>query len=101
MTPHPHPTLTVRVHVYPQGGRWYAASTDFVLMAVGSTEDEAFERFIDASMGYFRTAVEEGWLDALNRRPALARRLEIRLRFWLARFTRQHPVDRQQQLRLA
>lgn len=87
----PEYNVTIRAYVYPQGDRWYAASTDFVLMAEGADDAEAIERFVEAAVAYFRTALDHGWLDALNRRPPLVRRIEIRGRYKVARLLRRHP----------
>jgi hypothetical protein len=86
-------TINIRFHVYPQGGRWYAASTDYVLMAEGATEVEAAERFVASTMAYVETALHRGWIDALNRRPNIFRRLEIRRRVFQARLLRRHPRE--------
>lgn len=85
-------TINIRIHVYPQGGRWYAASTEYVLMAEGATEDEAIGRFVESAMAYLATALSHGWIDAINRRPSFMRRFEIRRRVFVARLRRKHPM---------
>ena len=85
------PTITIRAYLYPKDGRWYAAATEMVLLAEGETEEEAIKSFLESSYAYIATALEHGWLDALTRRPRLARRVEIRARArvgsWLHRHT--------------
>jgi hypothetical protein len=85
-------TITIPIQVYPQGGRWYAVSTEYVVMAEGRSEEEALKEFIAAASGYVASALAHGWMDALNRRPPLPRRLEIRARVKLARLLGQHPT---------
>lgn len=98
---HIQPTINLRVHVYPQGGRWYAASTDLPLMAEGADEQEAEQRFYDMAIAYLGSALEHGWIEAINRRPSFLRRVEIRRRVAIARLRRRHPVSRNQHLELA
>lgn len=83
--PAEHFSINIRIYVYHQGDRWYAASTEYVLMSEGPTEHDAVMAFVDAAVGYLSVALERGWIDALNRRPGLMRRLEIRRRYHVAR----------------
>jgi hypothetical protein len=86
-------TITIRIYVYPQGGRWYAASTDYVLMAEGATEAEAVQQFVGSAQAYVASALAHGWIDALNSRPPFLRRFEIRRRVMVARLLRRHPLS--------
>jgi hypothetical protein len=88
-TGHTH-TIMVRIYVYPQGGRWYAATTELPLMGDGASEEEAVMSLLDSARAYLGTALANGWLDALTRRPALTRRLEIRARWRIASLLHPH-----------
>lgn len=96
--PSPVFTITVPFYVYPQGDRWYAASTEYLVMAQGDTADAALHAFVGAAEAYIATALARGWMDALNRRPPLWRRWEIRLRYVLARALRRGPSTTSQPL---
>ena len=78
-------TITIRVYTYPQGDRWYAASTDLPLMTEADDEAQALARFETQAIAYVRTTLERGWLNPLTWRPPLLRRSEIRLRVWFAK----------------
>jgi hypothetical protein len=92
MTINPRQTFNVSIYAYPQSGTWFAVSPSLVVVAEGSSDSEAEERFVGLATAYLETALERGWLDAVNRRPAFLRRLEIYIRFEIARLRRQHPT---------
>ena len=93
-------SINIRIYVYPQGDRWYAASTDYVLMAEGATPVEAVERFVGSTMAYLTSALAHGWIDALNRRPPFLRRMEIRRRVFVARMLGRKPFQERRHLRV-
>ena len=93
-------TMSIRIHAYPQGGRWIAASLVLPVIAEAATREEAEQRLIAATLAYIRTALEHGWLDALIARPSFLRRLEIRRRVVIAKVLGRHPKIRTQVLRL-
>jgi hypothetical protein len=96
-----HYTLNIQVHVYPQHGRWYAATTQMPLMAEGADPQEAEERLLAQAVAYVRTALDHGWIDPLMRRPSLLRRVEIRRRVFISKLLRRHPEVHSRHLELA